>query len=112
MSTLLCARAASAHSPAAGRGESPRSAERNSLLNLSEKLPARQGRTRLRQFVFPGQPVLKKGCRPERTNPPAAVRVPRSASAEKKEKGEPPARFSFPAQPVLKKEKGIPFGTP
>ncbi len=45
---------------AAGRGESPRSAERSSPLRFSEKLPARQGRTRLRQFVCPGQPVQQK----------------------------------------------------
>ena len=42
------------------------------------------------------------------------MRAPRAAGAEKKlppGKGEPPARFNFPAQPVLKKEKGIPFAT-
>ncbi len=44
---------------------------------------ARQGRTRLRQFVCPGQPVQKRS-RPDRANPPAAVRVPRSACAEKR----------------------------
>ena len=43
-----------------GRGESPRSAERSSPLRFSEKLSARQGRTRLRQFVCPGQPVQQK----------------------------------------------------
>ena len=42
---------------AVGTASSPRSAERNSPLRFSEKLPARQGRTRLRQFVCPGQPV-------------------------------------------------------
>ena len=73
--------------PRRGRGESPRSAERNSSLNLSEKPPARIGRTRLRQFACPGQPVQKRS-RPDRANPPAAVRVPRSDSAEK----EPPVR--------------------
>ena len=56
-------------------------------LRFSEKLPARQGRTRLRQFVCPGQ-LAQKRSRPDRANPPAAVRVPRSASAEK----EPPVR--------------------
>ena len=70
-----------------GRGESPRSAERNSSLRFSEKLPARQGRTRLRQFACPGQPMQKRS-RPSGSNPPAAVRVPRSAGAEK----EPPVR--------------------
>ena len=32
----------------------------NPPLRFSEKLPARQGRTRLRQFVCPGQPVQQK----------------------------------------------------
>ena len=72
---------------AVGTASSPRSAERSSPLRFSEKLPARQGRTRLRQFACPGQPVQKRS-RPDRANPPAAVRVPRSASAEK----EPPVR--------------------
>ena len=71
---------------------------------------ARIGRTRLRQFACPGQPVQQKeppvrdepACgssraplsrcskrsRPSGSNPPAAVRVPRSAGAEK----EPPVR--------------------
>ena len=43
-----------------GRGESPRSAERSSPLRFSEKLPARQGRTRLRQFVCLGHLVPRK----------------------------------------------------
>ena len=34
---------------------------------FSEKLSARQGRTRLRQFACPGQPVQKRS-RPERMN--------------------------------------------
>ena len=45
---LVRPRGVSALPPAAGRGESPRSAERNSPLRFIEKLPARQGRTRLR----------------------------------------------------------------
>ena len=36
-------------------------------LNFSEKLPARKGRTRLRQFVCPGFPVQKRS-RPVRAN--------------------------------------------
>ena len=44
---------------------------------------ARIGRTRLRQFVCPGQPAQKRS-RPDRANPPAAVRVPRSPCAEKR----------------------------
>ena len=46
--------------PRGGRRTLPRSAERSSPLRFSKKLPARQGRTRLRQFVCPGQPVQQK----------------------------------------------------
>ena len=44
---------------------------------------ARQGRTRLRQFACPAQSVQKRS-RPSGSNPPAAVRVPRSPCAEKR----------------------------
>ena len=74
--------------PAAGRGTVPAVRRRRiPPLRFSGKLPARQGRTRLRQFACPGQPVQKRS-RPPGANPPAAVRVPRSAGAEK----EPPVR--------------------
>ena len=75
-------------------------------LRFSEKLPARQGRTRLRQFACPAQPMQQKeppvrcepACgssrapvsrcskrsRPSGSNPPAAVRVPWSPCAEKR----------------------------
>ncbi len=53
--------------PRRGRGESPRSAERNSPLRLSEKLPARQGRTRLRSSC-PRSPGAERRCRPDRVN--------------------------------------------
>ena len=46
--------------PRRGRGESPRSAERSSPLRFSRKGAARQGRTRLRQFVCPGHLVPRK----------------------------------------------------
>ena len=94
--------------PRRGRGESPRSAERSSLLRFSEKLPARQGRTRLRQFACPGQPMQKRSCL-SGANPPAAVRVPRSAGAGKKE---PPRQgrtrlwqFVCPGQPAQKRSR-------
>ena len=74
--------------PRRGRRDAPAVRRRRiPPLRFSEKLLARQGRTRLRQFVCPGQPVQKRS-RPSGSNPPAAVRVPRSASAEK----EPPVR--------------------
>ncbi len=51
--------------PAAGAATLPPSADGESPpLRFSEKLPARQGRTRLRQFVCPAQPVQKRS-RPE-----------------------------------------------
>ena len=64
---------------------------RSSPLRFSEKLPARQGRTRLRQFVCPGQPAQQKEPPGSGANLPAAVRVPRSAGAEKElpVRGEP-----------------------
>ena len=76
-------------------------------LNLSEKLSARQGRTRLRQFACPGQPVQKRS-RPSGANPPAAVRAPRSADAEKEPPGQGRTRlrqFVCPGQPVPRKQK-------
>ena len=72
----LVRRAASAHVPRAPQSATP-------PLRFSEKLSARQGRTRLRQFASPTQTVLKNS-RPSGTNTPAAVRVPRSAGAEKR----------------------------
>ena len=69
------------------RGEHA-NAVRAPRLSGAGKGAARQGRTRLRQFVCPGFPVQEKRSRPSGANPPAAVRVPRSASAEK----EPPVR--------------------
>ena len=44
----------------AARSRRPQTA--NPPLRCSEKLPARKGRTRLRQFAYPAQPVLKKAA--------------------------------------------------
>ena len=96
--------------PRGGRRDAPAVRRRRiPPLRFSEKLPARQGRTRLRQFACPAQPMQKgaarqgrtrlrqfacpaqsmqKRSRPSGANPPAAVRVPRSAGAEK----DPPVR--------------------
>ena len=91
--------------PAAGRGESPRSAERNSPLRFSEKdcRPDRVNRVR-------GSSTPLSRCRersrPVRANTPAAVRVPRSAGAEKScrpKRANTLTQFGHPAQPVLKK---------
>ena len=68
--------------PPRGAAHSRRPQTVNPPLRFSKRLPARQGRTRLRQFVCPGQPMQKRS-RPDRANPPTAVRVPRSAGAAK-----------------------------
>ena len=60
--------------PACGSSRAP--------LSQCRKGAARQGRTRLRQFACPAQPMQKRS-RPSGSNPPAAVRVPRSAGAAK-----------------------------
>ena len=73
--------------PAAGAARSRRPQTANPPLRFSGKLPARKGRTRLRQFVCPGFPVQKRS-RPVRANTPAAVRAPRLSGAEK----EPPCQ--------------------
>ncbi len=94
--------------PAAGAATLPPSADGESPpLRFSEKLPARQGRTRLRQFVCPAQPVQKRS-RPDRANPPAAVRVPRSAGAAKGAARQGRTRlrqFACPGQPVQKRSR-------
>ncbi len=74
-----------ASSPPRGAARSRRPQTANPPLRFSGKLPARKGRTRLRQFECPAQPVQKRS-RPVRANPPAAVRAPRTIGAEK----EPP----------------------
>ena len=76
VSTLL-PRSGARHVPAVRR-------RRISSLNLSEKPPARQGRTRQRQFAPPAQPVPKKTAARKGANTPAAVRAPRSVGAEKR----------------------------
>ena len=69
--------------PAAGAATSRRPQTANPLLRFSEKLPARKGRTRLRQFVCPGFPVQEKEP-PSQGEHARAVRAPRSVGAEKK----------------------------
>ena len=66
----------------ARQGREPACGSSCAPVSQCRKGAARQGRTRLRQFVCPGQPVQKRS-RPSGANPPAAVRVPRSADAVK-----------------------------
>ena len=69
--------------PAAGAATSPPSAERNSPLRFSEKLPPVRGEPPA-QFACPGQPVLKN---------------PRPLGAN------PLTQFEYPAQPVQKRSR-------
>ena len=68
--------------PAAGRGTLPPSADGESPAEVQRKTPRPERANPLTQFVCPGQPVQKRS-RPLGANLPAAVRVPRSAGAEK-----------------------------
>ena len=68
LSFLFAPRRGARHAPAVRR-------RRILPLKFSEKLSARQGRTRLRQFECPAGSVQKRS-RPSGANPPAAVRAP------------------------------------
>ena len=111
--------------PRGGRRSLPRSAERNSPLRFSEKLPPVRGEPAYAVRVPQSAGAEKEP--PVRGEHANAVRVPRSAGAEKEPtvrgehadavrvprsagaeklpsvRGEPPAQFAYPAQPVLKK---------
>ena len=116
MSLPFCPRGGRRDVPAVRRRRIP-------PLRFSEKLSARKGRTRLRQFVYPGQPVQKrsrpvrantltqfvhpgfpvqKRSRPERANPLTRFACPGHPVLKKLPpvRGEPPARFGCPGQSV------------
>ena len=97
--------------PRRGCGESPRSAERSSPLRFSRKGAARKGRTCLRQFVCPGQPVQEK--EPPVRGEPACGSSRAPLSQRRKgaaRQGRTRLRqFACPAQPVQKRSR--PSGT-
>ena len=68
--------------PAAGAATLPPSADGESPAEVQRKTFRPLGANTLTQFEYPAQPVLKRS-RPLGANTPAAVRVPRSAGAEK-----------------------------
>ena len=90
--------------PAAGAALSRAPQSATPSLNFSEKLSARKGRTRLRQFVCPGFPVQKRS-RPVRAN--TLTQFAHTAQPVLKKlppgRGEPPARFRCPNRPVQRK---------
>ena len=98
MSTLLCARAASAHVPALRRAQLPAEVQRKTSRPL--------GANTLTQFAHPSQPVQRKEP-PVRGEHANAVRAPRLSGAEK----EPPVRanplkqFVCPGFPVQKRSR-------
>ena len=94
---LFAPAAGAATFPPSADGESPAEVQRKTLRPEranppaavrvprsagAEKGAAPSGRTRLRQFVRPGQPVQKRS-RPVRGEPAYAVRAPRWVGAEK-----------------------------
>ena len=96
-----------APSPPRARRRSRRPQTANLPAEVQRKTPRPDRANTLTQFVCPGQPVQKRS-RPSGANPPAAVRVPRSAGAEK----EPPRQgrtrlrqFVCPGHLVPRKEK-------
>ena len=68
--------------PAAGAATLPPSADGESPAEVQRKTFRPLGANTLTQFEYPAQPVQKRS-RPLGANTPAAVRVPRSAGAEK-----------------------------
>ena len=70
--------------PGRGRGNLPRSAERNSLAELQRKTLRPLGANTLTQFAHLAQSVQSKRLPPVRDEHAYEVRVPRSAGAEKK----------------------------
>ena len=90
--------------PSRSCGNLPRFAERNSSLNFSEKLSARQGEPPAR-FEYPAQPVLKK-VPPVRANPLTQFEYPGFPVQEKAAARQGRTRlrqFACPAQPMQKK---------
>ena len=71
-----------ASSPPRGAARSCRPQTANPPAEVQRKTSRPSGANTLTQFEYPGQPVQKRS-RPSGANPPAAVRVPRSAGAEK-----------------------------
>ena len=90
MSFLFAPAVGTASSPPRGAARSRRQQTANPPAEVQRKTSRPLGRTRLRQFACPGQPVQEK--EPPRQGEHAnAVRAPRSAGAEKEppRQGEP-----------------------
>ncbi len=94
---------------AVGAARSRRPQTANLPAEVQRKTPRPSGSNTLTQFAHPGFPVQKRS-RPSGANPPAAVRVPRSAGAAKGAARQGRTRlrqFACPAQPVQQKEPPV-----
>ena len=69
--------------PPRGAARSRRPQTANPPLDFKQKTPRPLGANTLTQFVSPAQPMLKR-LPPEKSEPPARFRSPRSAGAEKR----------------------------
>ena len=98
VSTLLCARAASAYVPALRRAQLPAEVQRKTSRPLGANTPA--------AVRVPRSAGAEKKP-PVRAEHAYAVRVPRSAGAEK-----PPARFVSPSTLYRENEKGTAHAVP
>ena len=89
--------------PPRGAARSRRPQTANPPLRFSGKLPARKGRTRLRQFVCPGFPVQKRS-RPVRANTLAQFAPPGFPVQKRSrpERANTLTQFEHPVQPVQK----------
>ena len=98
-----------ASSPPRGAARSRRPQTANPPLRFSEKLPARKGRTRQRQFECPAQSVQRK--EPPRQGEPAGGSS--CAPHNRCRKGAAPSgrtrqrQFECPAQPVQKRSRPV-----
>ena len=89
----------------------PRRGARRIPAEVQRKTPRPLGANTLTQFEYPAQPMQKRSS-PERANPPAAVRVSRSAGAEKKVlpgQGKPADAARVPRLITARKRKKPPY---
>ena len=89
--------------PAAGAATLPPSADGESPLRFSENLPARKGRTRLRQFAHPAGSVQKRS-RPVRANTLTQFACPAQPVQKRSrpERANTLTQFECPGQPAQK----------
>ena len=80
----------------------------NPSLRFSEKLPARKGRTRLRQFACPGQ-LVQKRSRPSGANTLTQFECPAGSVQKRRcpERANTLTQFAHPGFPVQKRSRPL-----